>query len=298
MTASPWLWAIFTVIAAFAQTVRNAMQRELTATLGTVGATHVRFLFGFPFVLLFLAGVLVATGSALPRPSWTFWPWVIDGAVAQVAATALMLAAMGERSFVVTIAYLKTEPIQVAVFGLVFLGDLVSPAMIVAILVATAGVVLMSSKPGGMVGGVRPTLIGLASAAMFALSAIGFRGGILNLGLPNYFMAATFTLAIGIAMQAVVLSLYLWLRDPAVLTAIVRAWKPSLVAGFMGALASQFWFLAFALATAASVRTLALVEVLFAQLIARFAFGQKTSMREAIGMLLVVCGVVLLLWAY
>ena len=43
------------------------MQRELTATLGTVGATHVRFLFGFPFALVFLAGVLMATGLPLPR---------------------------------------------------------------------------------------------------------------------------------------------------------------------------------------------------------------------------------------
>ncbi|MSP32960.1 MAG: EamA/RhaT family transporter, partial [Pseudolabrys sp.] len=50
------LWAVFTLIAAAAQTARNAMQRELTASLGTVGATHVRFLFGFPFALIFLAG--------------------------------------------------------------------------------------------------------------------------------------------------------------------------------------------------------------------------------------------------
>ena len=62
------LWAVFTLIAAAAQTARNAMQRELTATLGTVGATHVRFLFGFPFALLFLAGVTIALGESLPRP--------------------------------------------------------------------------------------------------------------------------------------------------------------------------------------------------------------------------------------
>jgi len=293
-----WLWAIFTVIAAFSQTVRNAMQRELTTALGTVGATHVRFLFGFPFVLIFLAGVMLATGTPLPRPPWIFWPWAILGAGAQVAATALMLAAMGERSFVVTIAYIKTEPIQVAVFGLLFLGDIVTGTMMAAIIVATAGVVIMSTRPGGMVGGMRPTLIGLASGGMFALSAIGFRGGILSLDLSNYVMAATCTLAVGIVMQAVVLSLYLGWRDPAVMFAIARAWKPSLSAGLAGAVASQFWFLAFALATAASVRTLALIEVLFAQLIARFAFGQKTTAREAAGMLLVVCGVGLLLWAY
>src|SRR6476469_10310447 len=211
MTAS-WLWAVFTVIAAFTQTVRNAAQRELTGTLGTVGATHVRFLFGFPFAILFLAGLLIATGAGMPRPALTFWPWVLVGAFAQVAATALMLAAMGERSFVVTIAYIKTEPIQVAIFGLIFLGDVVTWPMMVAIVVATAGVVIMSTNPlaflpgkrgSGEQGasGVKPTLLGLASGGMFALSAVGFRGAILSLASPNYVMAATFTMVIGLAVQ-------------------------------------------------------------------------------------------------
>jgi drug/metabolite transporter (DMT)-like permease len=257
----------------------------------------VRFLFGFPFALLSLAGVMLWTGASLPRPGFSFWPWVIDGAFAQIAATALMLMAMGERSFVVTIAYIKTEPIQVAIFGLIFLGDAVTWPMLAAIIVATAGVVLMSIKPGGMVGGIKPTLIGLASGGMFALSAIGYRGAILDLHLANFVVAATFTLVVGLAMQAVTLSLYLLLREPKVMLALVRAWKPSLFAGFMGALASQFWFLAFALTSAANVRTLALIEVLFAQLIARFAFRQKTSLREASGMALVVAGVVLLILA-
>jgi drug/metabolite transporter (DMT)-like permease len=292
-----WLWIVFTITAAFFQTLRNAMQRELTTSLGTVGATHVRFLFGFPFALLSLIGVLLVTGVPLPRPSLSFWPWVIDGAAAQIAATALMLMAMGQRSFVVTIAYIKTEPIQVAIFGLIFLGDAVTLPMMAAILVATTGVLIMSFKPGGMVGGVKPTLIGLASGGMFALSAIGYRGAILSLGLPNFVMAATFTLVVGLVMQAVILSLYLWLRQPSAMIAILRAWKPSLFAGLMGALASQFWFLAFAIATAASVRTLALIEVLFAQIVARVMFGQRTTAREAIGMVLVVAGVGLLIFA-
>ena len=66
MIDSGWLWAVFTVdCAAAAQTVRNAMQRELTASLGTVGATHVRFLFGFPFAVVFLAAgdALRSTGA-------------------------------------------------------------------------------------------------------------------------------------------------------------------------------------------------------------------------------------------
>src|SRR6202035_1613655 len=142
---SSWLWIVFTVAAAFSQTLRNAMQRELTGKLGTVGATHVRFLFGFPFAVISLLGIMAVMHAPLPRPGWTVLPWVIDGAFAQVAATALMLVAMNERSFVVTIAYLKTEPIQVAIFGFIFLGDVVTGPMMVAILMATAGVVIMST---------------------------------------------------------------------------------------------------------------------------------------------------------
>jgi drug/metabolite transporter (DMT)-like permease len=292
-----WLWAVFTVIAAAAQTVRNATQRELTAKLGTVGATHVRFLFGFPFALVFLAAVMIALGQEMPRPPASFWPWVLLGALTQIGATALMLAAMNDRSFVVVYAYIKTEPVQVALFGLIFLGDAVTPAMAAAIVIATVGVVIMAVKPGTP-SSLTATLLGLGAGAMFALSAVGYRGAILRLGGPSYVMDATLTLVTGLMLQSILLSLYLRLRDPQVLAGIVRAWRPSLFAGFMGALASQFWFLAFALATAASVRTLALVEVLFAQAISRFVFKQVMTGREALGIVLIVIGVALLLWAH
>ena len=302
MTAAPSLWIVFTLIAAAAQTVRNATQRELTAKLGTVGATHVRFLFGLPFALIFLAGVAVMAHAALPQPGLVFWPWVLLGALMQIAATALMLAAMGERSFVVAIAYIKTEPIQVALFGLIFLGDHVTPGMGAAILIATAGVVVMSLKSGAAAGtaagGLKPTLLGLSAGGCFALSAIGYRGAILSLRDPNFVMAATFTVAVGLAVQTVLLTAYLLVRDRAVLRAIILAWRPSLFAGFMGALASQFWFLGFATATAASVRTLALVEVLFAQGVSRFVFKQPVNAREGVGIVLIVAGVALLVWAY
>jgi drug/metabolite transporter (DMT)-like permease len=302
VTAAPWLWAVFTLIAAAAQTVRNATQRELTGKLGTVGATHVRFLFGLPFACLFLLGVIAIGGAALPHPGLVFWPWVLAGALLQIAATALMLAAMGERSFVVAIAYIKTEPVQVALFGLVFLGDHVTPLMACAILIATSGVVVMSLKSGakaGIFGGdIVPTVLGLSAGACFALSAIGYRGAILSLHDPNFVMAATFTVTIGLAVQTALLTGWLLLRDRAVLTAIFHAWRPSLFAGFMGALASQFWFLGFATATAASVRTLALVEVLFAQAISHFVFKQPVSTREGAGIALIVVGVALLVWAY
>ena len=293
------LWAVFTLIAAAAQTARNAMQRELTVVLGTVGATHVRFLFGFPFAVLFLAGLVTATGARLPNPPYIFWPWVLTGAFTQIAATATMLSVMGQRSFVVAYAYIKTEPVHVALFGLIFLGDKVTPLSAAAILMATAGVIVISLKAGaGEARTTRSTIVGLLSGALFGLSAIGYRGAILSLHLPDFVLAATFTVTVGLIIQAAVLSLYLALRDPKVLRAIAHAWRPSLFAGFMGAFASEFWFLAFAITTAANVRTLALVEVLFAQGVTHFVFKQPTTRRESIGIVMVVIGVALLVWAY
>src|SRR5262245_54777418 len=293
----PWLWAVFTVAAAGGQVLRNAMQKELTATLGTVGATHVRFLFGLPFALVFLAIVLAATGLPMPPLTTATIAWSLAAALAQIAATALLLAALQARSFVVTTAYAKTEPVQVAVFGLAFLGDTVTPGQGLAILVATAGVLILSWPRSNAEEAFswKPAALGIGSGALFAIAAIGYRGGILALEAPNFVVGATTTLVLGLVIQTVILTAYLLLADRKVLMAIFRAWRPSLFAGFMGAFASQMWFLAFALETAAKVRTLALVEILFAQILSRNIFKQSVASREMAGIALIVAGVALLL---
>ena len=177
------LWIPFTVIAALGQVARNAMQRSLTKPLGTWGATNIRFLFGFPFSLLFLGLVLLATGDHIGMPPSVFWPWLLLGALSQIVATGLMLLAMNDRSFVVTTAYLKTEAIQTAIFGFVFLGDRLTVIKVIAILIATVGVVVTALRPGGTkgFGSLKPTMLGLVAAAFFALSAVGYRGAILDL---------------------------------------------------------------------------------------------------------------------
>jgi drug/metabolite transporter (DMT)-like permease len=290
------LWIPFTIVAALAQATRNAMQRQLTGPLGTWGATNIRFLFGFPFSIVFFLVLLIATGDPLPWPTPAFWPWLLLGALCQIIATGLMLLAMNDHSFVVTTAYLKTEAIQTAIFGFVFLGDHLTVLKVIAILVATVGVIVTAVRPGGEKNftNLKPTILGLVAAATFALSAIGFRGAILTLSGVSFVTSASYTLVFGLFVQTLILTIYLLVRAPGILKAILRLWKPSMLAGFMGAFASQFWFLAFALTAAANVRTLALVEVLFAQGIAYYSFKQPLSKRELLGIALIVIGVALL----
>ena len=293
------LWIPFTIVAALGQVARNAMQRQLTGPLGTWGATNIRFLFGFPFSIVFFAVVLVATGDQLPWPTFAFWPWLLLGALSQIVATGLMLLAMHERSFVVTTAYIKTEAIQTAIFGFVFLGDHLTVLKVIAIVIATVGVVVTALRPGGTedFADWRPTALGLVAAAAFALAANGFRGAIITISGVSFVTAATYTLVFGLFVQTLVLTIYLLARAPGVLNTILGLWKPSLLAGFMGAVASQFWFLAFALTAAANVRTLALVEVLIAQGVAYHSLKQPLSARELGGIVLIVIGVALMVAA-
>lgn len=297
MSSAPaWLWVVFTLVAATAQTFRNFAQASLTASLGTVGATHIRFLFGLPFAILMFVPVWLVLGD-IPAPNPAFLAWTSFGALAQVAGTALMLAAMRQRSFVVTTAYIKTEPVLVAIFSVLVLGHALGFGLAAAVLLATAGVLVMSwpSKAGGEILSWQPAAYGIAGGALFAMAAVGYAGALHALGEGPYFQAAMLMLVVALALQSIAMTAWLAVRQRDVLMAILRAWKPSIVAGFLGAFASLMWFSALALAGPTRVRTLALVEVLIAGVLSHRLLAQAPTLRDIIGIVLVVVGIILLL---
>lgn len=288
-----WWWIPITLWAAFAQTIRNAAQRSLTAELGTLGATLVRFLYGLPFAFLWLLAVLHFTSGKLPAGNLPFYAWTLLGAVGQIVATALLLRVMQERNFALGVAYSKTEILQVAVFGLIILGDPFSLALVVAVACGTMGVVLLSSpnKKIELTWQPRVVLLGLASGTGFAFASVGYRGAALALPEAGFLVAAAFALIVAQVMQTVLLGGWLLVRDAPVVGRVLKAWKRSLLAGFMGAAASAGWFTAFAIEPAAHVRTLGLVELIFAYAVSLKMFREKFSRLELIGIGLIAVGV-------
>ncbi|RYF24246.1 MAG: EamA/RhaT family transporter, partial [Comamonadaceae bacterium] len=93
-------------------------------------------------------------------------------------------------------------------------------------------------------------------------------------------------------LQTLLLGGWLLARQPGVVQAIAKAWKLSVVAGSMGAVASIAWFTAYAMRPAADVRTLGLVEVIFSYLVSRRVFRESLSRLEAAGLALVLVGLV------
>jgi drug/metabolite transporter (DMT)-like permease len=299
MEHAAWLWIPITLWAAAAQTLRNAAQRHLIRELGTLGSTLVRFLYGLPFAVAWVAAVQALRGEPLPLPPAGFHAWVALGAVSQIAATAFLLRVMQERNFALGVAYSKTELVQIAIFGLVALGDPVSAATAFAVACGTLGVLALSpadkARPlRALATGwtTRSALMGLASGAGFALSVTAFRGAALALEGASFLVAAAMTLAIAQLLQTLALGGWLAWRDPAVVRATLRLWRPSLFAGFMGAAASAGWFTAFAIESAARVRTLGLVELLFAYAVSRRVFRERLTPLELSGFALLAVGLV------
>lgn len=300
------LWIPATLVAAAAQTARNATQRGLVDTIGMVGATQARFLFGLPFAILFLVIASIALGAVPPRPDRTVLSYAFVGSLTQIAATALMLAAMRQRSFAVTTAFIKTEPILTAVAGVVVLGEALSATKAGAILLATTGVMIMGLAPVATAQRsdrepsnvtVLPMLLGVAAGGFFGLSAVCFRGAIVGLPDAHFLQRASTILVLSLAIQSVLLVVGMAIFQRSALRASLAAWRASLAAGFLGALASQFWFIGFSLTSAANVRTLALVEVFMARLAGRRLFHESGTIWDGLGMALVVVGVAIVLFA-
>ena len=298
MNGEGWLWIPIVLAAAAAQTIRNAAQRSLVKSVGTLAATLVRFIYGLPFALAALAAIAVVVPGRLPEAQPTFTLWAGLGAVAQLAATAFLIAAMEKRSFVVAVAFSKTEIIQVGIYSIVLLGEPLSAAGVAAIVLASVGVALLSVKPEAERGSglaswfSSAALLGLASGGGFALSAVAYRAAVLSLAHPLPWVAGAYLLVWAQALQSVLLGGYLAWRDRARLLQVLVEWRVSTLAGAMGAVASFGWFTAFAMRSAVDVRIVGLVEVIYSYTLARRFFAERVTRAEVWGILLVLVGIV------
>ena len=299
MSWSGW-WIALVVFAAVAQTARNAAQRSLTAELGTWAATLVRFLYGLPLagLALVLLYTLPSTPPQITHWSWAYFGWIALGAFFQIAATGALLLAMQQRNFAVAVTLSKTEVLQVALFGAVFLHELPTTWALGAMAIATVGVALLSMPPRQP--GARfewrskAALYGLVCGACFAIATVGFRGAALELQAPSALLSGAWGVFTAQCMQTLAMGLWFVWRDPAVLGRIAKAWRVSLVAGCMGSAASLAWFSAYALQSAASVRTLGMVEVIFSYFVSRRFLKEQLRLNEKWGIALVLIGIVII----
>lgn len=300
------LWIPLTFAAAFLQNLRSALQKHLKGRMGTTGATFVRFGYGVPFAIAYLALLHLGLGRPLPVPDAIFGIWATVGAFAQIAATFLLVHLFAFRNFAVGTAYSRTEPAQAAIIALLVLGEGIGWSVIVAILISVVGVMLISVSrtavtPASLLTSVasRTARIGLMSGFLFGVSGIAYRQASLalapSLPQPDAVMQASYTLVVVIIMQALAMLVWMVRYDPEELRRVIAARRVGLLVGFVGATASFGWFTAMTLQQVAVVKALAQVEMLFTFASSVFVFKEKITVLELAGCLLIVLGILALL---
>ena len=296
------LWIPITILAAFSQNLRSALQKHLKSRLSTVGATYVRFFYAVPFAFLYLFILNQFFYLPLPEPNANFIIFGIIGGGTQIIATALLVYLFSFRNFAVGTAYSKTETAQTAVFGLIILGDPLTPGAIIGIMISLVGVMAISTarQENGLKNIIqslsqKTALIGLASGAMFGMSAISYRAASLSLGGGGVVIQAAYTLACVTVFQTLIMTVYLQVKEKGEVINVIKNWRVAILVGLSGMIGSACWFTAMTLQNAAYVRALGQIELVFTFIASYIFFKEKTNGTELFGILALVVGILVLL---
>ncbi|CAM4166512.1 DMT family transporter [Shewanella aquimarina] len=293
------MWIVFTFLAAFMQSWRNALQSQLSRDVKVAGVTLARFIWAGPIAACYLMALYLwlppeqAIGaSPFPAP---FWSFVLGAALMQIVATGLMVKLFQLRDFAIGAGLAKSEAIVAAVFGALFFGTQLSLLGWLGVVIGAVAVLLMSKGAGVARLSPQVLLLGLACGSAFALTSLWVREASLVLALP-FPHSAAWVLFWVISLQTVILLLFLWWRDHQTLAALWRRPKLTLAISITSCLGSIGWFSAMALEAVPYVKTLGQVEVFFTLIVAGGYLKQKVKPKEMTALLLIAVAAILVIW--
>ena len=295
-------WALISIAGAFFQNLRSALQKHLKGKLSNSAAAYSRFLYALPFALIYLACLQTFADKKLPQLNSLFFFYCVAGSIAQILFTVLLLWMFSFKSFAVGTTLSKLEVVVVALLGALLLQDKLSATAIVAIVICSLGVVALTAGQTGIRLRTlhkqlfsRDTVVGLVCAFFLGASVVCFRGASLALQHNDVLMSAAITLAVTLAVQTVVMGLWITWRQPDQWRKLLQEWRWATLVGVTGIITSICWFTAFTMQSASFVRAVGSIELLFTYFFSTKIFKEKLSSFEVTGMILIVAGIVLLL---
>lgn len=296
----PELWVLATLAAATFQTGRFMLQKHLaTATLSAAGSTFSRFLYSGPFILLGLACYLWAADVKLPALGPMFWAYGLLGGCAQILATVCVVLLFKQRNFAVGITFKKTEVMLTVLMGWLILSEGVTAFGFAAIAIGLTGIFLLSGGKDAIGFHLsdlrnRAAGLGIASGFLFSISGVSYRGASLQVMSEQPILRAAVTLAAVVAMQAVIMALWLRLREPGQMRLVWKARKVAVWIGITSMAGSLCWFTAFTLQNAAYVNALGQVELILSVAASTLFFHEKISGREWAGIAVLTVSILML----
>ncbi|NKF49606.1 multidrug transporter [Shewanella sp. WXL01] len=300
------MWIGFTLLAAFMQAWRNALQSKLSQDVSITGVTLARFIAAGPIAALYLA-ILYQTHS-VPKLSFsnTFYLYIAQASLMQIIATALMVKLFTLKNYAVGAGLAKSEAIVAAVFGLMFFGVQLTALGWAGVAVGALAVMVLSgafklnsaSRLSNESKGSyswSTVLLGLACGSAFALTSLSVREASLQLQGP-YMVRAAWVLLLVISSQTLILVSYLLLKQRQTLVKLWHNKRLTLAVSVTSCIGSIGWFSAMALESVPLVKTLGQIEVFFMLLIGRYWLKQPNTKSDVLGLLLIAIAALLVIW--
>lgn len=288
-------WILFTLLAAFMQSWRNAFQSRLSGEVKTIGVTLARFLWAGPIAVIYLLILYRVQPTILPVWNLKFVGFVVGAALMQILATSLMVMLFKLNNYAVGAGLAKSEALVAAILGVLFFGTHLTALGWIGVLIGGVAVFLMSTQGRIRQMSISTVLLGLGSGSSFALTSLWVREASLALELP-FLHSAAWVLVCVISLQTVLLIGYLLCHDPSTLKALWTRPRLTLLTSASSCLGSLGWFSAMSLQAVPYVKTFGQIEVFFTMLISIFWLRQKVRMRDSLGLILIAIAAVLVMW--
>ncbi len=293
-------WITLTLFAALMQSVRTAGQKELATKVSPVAATHVRYLFGLPFALMYFYFVLQVHADEQWQLGARFYIYATAAAVAQILATACLVSVLTKRNFAVGTALSKTEALITAVLAAILFAEYLSWIAWLTVVVGIVGVLMLNRNlvfsdlfRGGLSIG-SATYIGIASGVFFSFTSLFLRQASLSLNVSPI-LAASITLAFMVSLQTLISGVWVWIEDRQQFKTLARTKGLCTFVGITSVLGSIGWFTAMTMQYPALVKALGQIEFIFALILSGQVFKEKNTPRELVGMFCIVASVVILM---
>lgn len=290
-------WILFTLMAAFMQAWRNAFQKQLSSTVDVWGVTLARFIFGFPFAILYLFALYhFSPVTASVTFTFKFWVYIVIAGLSQILATALMVRLFKQKNYAIGVGLAKSEAILAAVIGVIFLAEYLSIWAWLGVLIGALAIFLLTKGHQFTDFSVKTLLIGMGSGLAFAITSLLVREASLELLMLPQMHRAAWVLLLVIGFQCCIMLSYLGIFRRQTLWAMYERVGLTFRVSTCSFLASLGWFTAMSMMSVGVVKTLGQIEILFSLLISAYFFKEKLARTEHVGLALVVLAAILVIW--
>ena len=301
-----FIWIFAAIFAAACQTARSAFQKNMISKLGDYGAAYIRFCYALPFTSLIWLIWISIPGNNIPGLSLYSLFLCLLGSIFQVLFTYVLMKVFAHKNFATGIAFSKTEVILIAFLEIIILSVTFSISIMLGIILGVISVLFLSyaKKADSILKTFKllinsilsvGTLVGLLSGLLLAASVVTFRMSIISVEAP-LLDKSLFISFIAIVFQTILVGLYLVINKRDQFLAVIKYWKPSLPAGLCGTGATFGWFVAFGLTTAAEVRAVGQIELIFSILISVIFFKEKIKITELTGIILLGLSILIIIF--